>query len=201
MKTLTKMLRSMWFSYLAAVGGVTALVALFLFPALAFAQDAGVTPDGGVALTLSDDPAQQAQMIIDAIAHKQWWMVASVGVLFVTWAIRNPLASLSPKLQAALQNPIVSWALPTVVATAGAVTTTLVAGQPLNFGTLAPEILKVAFGAIGLYMGAKKVAEARAAGAAAAAEVKTTGDAIKVLAGSGTPPAAPPAEPPKGPNP
>lgn len=156
------------------------LVVAMMFPFVAIAQalDAG-TPDAGI--VLSDDPAALAQMIIDAIATKQWWVVASAAVLLLTWALRSFGSKISPKISAFLMNPIVSWALPSVLALLGGVTVTLVSHKPLVAATLIGEVLKVSFGAIAMYVGAKKIAEARSAGATAAGAVTTKADAIKVI--------------------
>jgi hypothetical protein len=122
---------------------------------------------------VQDNPAALAQFILDAIAGKQWWVVASAGVLLITWAVRNFGVKLFPKLAAFLHEPVVSWALPSVLSLIAGVTLALTSGKPIVIVDLIGEVLKVAFGAIAMYVGAKKIAEARAEGKAAAAQAVT----------------------------
>lgn len=159
------------------------LFLLLLFPWLAFAQEpVPVFMADPSTLPVQDNPAALAQFILDAIASKQWWVVASAGVLLITWGVRNFGVKLFPKLQGFLEHPVVSWAMPSVLALIGGIVVTLTSGKPVVALDLVGEVLKVAFGAIAMFVGAKKIAEARADGkAAAAAAVTDKASAISVI--------------------
>ncbi len=130
-------------------------------------------------MTEESDPLNLAAEMYRAIVSGQWWMAASVAVVFLVWILRKFGARIFPKLQPALANPVVSFALPTLAAMAGAVTTSLASGMPIKPALLAG--LKVALGAVFAYVGMKKVDEARTAGKEAAAEIKTDSDASNIL--------------------
>lgn len=127
------------------------------------------------------DPMALARAVYEAVVSGQWWMAASIAVVLLVWAIRTWGARLFPKLAGALANPIVSFALPVLVSAAGAVTTSLIAGMPIQVALLAA--LKVAAGAVFAYVFARKLSEAKAAGEAASAEIKTSSDAAALLRG------------------
>lgn len=167
---------------LLVLAAVAALVALW--PLAAFAQDA--------APAAVDPGVQMAQQLFDAIAKGDWWMVAGAGVALLVWALRKPLRPRMPVgLMAVLDKPIVAFLVPIVVALAGGLSAAAVAG-PIT----GPVVVAVLLGTLKTSMAAafsflfgsnlKESVQAAGpspveAGAAAAAEVKTAGDAVEVF--------------------
>lgn len=164
-----------------------------LFAVLSSVSLPAIAQDGGVLLPAAEpDVANIAAQVLDGIQNKNWWLVAGAAVILVVWVMRTQVIKVWPKLGEFLQHPVVSVLLPILVAAGGGLATAAAAG-PVN-GTVVLGILmaalKVGFTGISGYVAAKKIAEAKEDGAAAAGEVKTIGDAKAVFS-----------EPPKGPNP
>jgi hypothetical protein len=125
-----------------------------------------------------------AKFAYDAVVSGHWWLLAAVVVLFLVWALREyggRLPFVGPKLAPLLAHPVVAWSLPTVLASLSALVVAIASGLPLGAALLAA--VKVAAGAVFAFVGAKKVAEARTLGAAAAAEVTDDASAAAVLRG------------------
>jgi hypothetical protein len=126
------------------------------------------------------DLQQLAALAYQAVVQGHWWMLAAVLVLALVWALRQ-YGRRWAKLQPALDHPVVAWLLPVVVASLAALVLALASGEAVGAALLAA--LKVGAGAVFAFVGAKKIDEARKLGQAAAAEVKTPEDALKVLGG------------------
>lgn len=116
-----------------------------------------------VPLAVTDDPAQLAQLLIDGIAHGNWWLIAAPALTLLIWALRKYGPKFFPKSEAFLTHPVVSFLLPVVVAVLGGIITAAVAGPVSGTVVLGVVLasLKVSAGSITAYVGAKKVGEAR----------------------------------------
>jgi hypothetical protein len=126
------------------------------------------------------DLQQLAALAYQAITQGHWWMLAAVVVLAVVWGLRQYVRRWA-RLQPALDHPVVAWLLPVVVAALAALVVALASGEAVGAALLAAG--KIAMGAVWAYVGARKVLEARELGQAAAAEVTTPEDALRVLGG------------------
>jgi hypothetical protein len=114
-----------------------------LFAALA------IDPDNGGSLV---------QMIQAAISGGKGSLVAVLGLILAVLVLRKVVAPANAKLQAFLLNPVVSWALPSVLAVLVTVATGL-AESTLTLATVVGSILNALL-ANALYNGAMKVKEA-----------------------------------------
>lgn len=154
---------------------------LFLVPMVAFAQAVVDPSTGDVNLT------SLATTLYNAIVHKQWWILAAAAVLGIVYLMRKYGGLIHGKVGAFLQNPIVSWLLPVLVACVGEILTALLAGKPITDGLEAA--FKIAATAVFAYVGKKQIAEhVEASKAAAVAVVQSDQDALNVLAGKGPQP-------------
>lgn len=151
-----------------------------LFSFVAFAQDALPAPAAAVT-PVADDPTHLAVVLLGAIQAGHWGLVVSAALVLVVALLRRFGRGL-PKVGPLLDHPVVAWALPTVASVGGALVTALVAGSPVSVGLVLSAVV-TGLGANALYVGGKKVAEAREAGATAAAGVETKADAVTVLKG------------------
>lgn len=157
-----------------------ATLAFLLLPVVALAQDA-------VALAPEDDVTHLAQQLFAAITSGNWWLAAAVGVLLLVVALRSQVVRklLPAKLAEMLDHPVVAFSLPLLTALGLGLATAAVAG-PVTAPVLVAVVLgalKVSMGAITTYVGAKKVAEARAEAKEKAAAVDTKTEAIAELRG------------------
>jgi hypothetical protein len=153
-----------------------------LVPWVASAQEA-VGEVLGPAAPLTDDPAALAKLCLDAIANRNWWLLASVGVSLLVFGLRTYGPKWFPAVSGFLTHPLVSVLLPVVMAILGGIITAALAG-PVTWPIALAAVfggLKVGGGAIMGFMVAKKAVEAKALGAAAAAKVETKADAVEVF--------------------
>lgn len=160
-----------------AVRALIAVAVLFLlFPLSAFAQ----TVDPGPA----PDLAAVTQQVFDAIHAGNWWLLASIVVSLLTWALRSQVFNRIPGPVGVwfTSHPLVGFATPFVLAAAGGLFTALQSHTPFTVALLVGEILKVGAGAVAAYIGAKKIAEASVIGAVARGEVTSVPTAISLLA-------------------
>lgn len=149
------------------------LVVLFVSCA-AFAQDVAPVPAAG--------PDPLVQVVVDLIAYVRsghYGLAIALAIVGVTQAVRR-FGSKIPFLKKPLENPIVLWALPTAGSLAAMAITTLTAGVPIDVGMIVMAIME-GLAAVGLYVGMKKIAEAKEAGKTAAAAVDTKPEALAVL--------------------
>lgn len=167
---------------------LSGLAALFLLAVTlgalsVLAQDASPAPEAVVveSVPLADDPARLAVTLLTAVQSGQWGLVVSVALVLVVALVRRFGRGL-PKVGPLLDHPVVAWLLPTVASVGGALVTSLVAGAPVSIGLVLSAVV-TGLGANALYVGGKKVAEAREAGAAAAAGVTSKAEAVEVLKG------------------
>lgn len=136
--------------------------------------------DAAAALALTDDPAKLAQILIDGVAAGNWWLIVAPALTLLIWAVRTYGPKLFPKAEGFLTHPVVSFALPVVIAILGGLITAAIAG-PMSGAIVLGIVLaglKVAAGSITTYVGAKKVAEAREAKAEAKAQAETKVDSV-----------------------
>jgi acyl carrier protein len=147
------------------------LLTVLLFPLAVLAQEVVVAPS-------PDDLASFAQVTLDAVQHKNWGLLASLGVVVLVWALRKWGSVKIPFLATDRGGAVLAlvWGI------AGAIATGLLAGAPLDLALLIKG-LTVGVTAIGVFSGAKKLATATKAGEAAAAPVTDTAAAVKVLNG------------------
>lgn len=156
-----------------AVLAVLVTVAAFLTARLAFAQDPAAPAEPSL------DVSQLATIAHDAIAKGHWGLLVAVVLVGLVWAVRK-FGGRFEKLKPVLNHPVVAWALPTLASVGGMVVTTLAAGKPLSLA-LFMQALVEGLAAVGVFIGAKKVQEAREVGAAAAADVSNKAAALEVL--------------------
>ena len=154
-----------------AVLAVLVTIAAFLTARLAFAQDVAVPP--------GEDLGHLASTLIGAIQSGNWGIVVAAALVLLVSLVRR-FGSKVPFLQKPLSHPVVLWALPTVGSVAGAILTALASGTPLTVGLVLTAIMQ-GLAAVGLYVGAKKVGEARDAGNAAAGADADKAAALEVL--------------------
>lgn len=122
--------------------------------------------------------------VLDALNHRNWWLLASVVVSLITWALRAGFLSKLPgKLGLYFHDhPIAGYAAPFAVATAlGGILSAFANGVPFSWSALLGEVIKVGAGAIAVFIGAQKVADAKHAGAEAAAGITTKQAALDEL--------------------
>lgn len=133
------------------------------------------------------DVTHLAQQLLAGITSGNWWLVAAVGVLLLVAALRSGVARklLPEKTAELLDHPVVAFSLPLLTALGLGLATAAVAG-PVTAPVLvavALGALKVSMGAITTYVGAKKVAEARADAKEKSATVDTKAEAVAELRG------------------
>lgn len=152
---------------------------LFLLAQVAIVGDPVAAPD------FTSISAQ----LFDAITRGQWWVVVSVLISLLTWALRSGLFARLPGKWGAffLDHPVVGFATPFVLSAIGGVVTAALAGTPVTAALLLGEIIKVGAGAVTAYIGFKKVQEAIVNGAVARGEVTSPSAAVAVLAGGPQP--------------
>lgn len=164
-----------WFAALAtAVLFPSIFLATFLVAFAAFAQDV-VTPE--------TPPAELTQLLFRLVTEGGFWPAAGVAVMLLVFVLRVMGAKLSPRLAALLDDPLVKLSLPFVVAAAAGFANAFLVGGSLKSALFAA--LKVAMAAILAYVGSKQIAEARAAGKAAAEGIADDKSAAAVLRGPG----------------
>lgn len=147
--------------------------ALILFAsALAFAQEPAAAP-----VLLQDDFAQLARVLLESITAGNWGLVAAAAVVLVIYLVRRFGKAVWPASSKVLDQPVVAWALPSVAAVLAAIISAMVGGVPISVGLVLKATLE-GLAANGLFVGAKKVAEAKAAGQVAADAVDSPKAAI-----------------------
>lgn len=146
---------------------VTAWQMLF---SLAFALDATVVPP------TSNDALGLAQQLWQLVVTKQYALALGPVIALLVYALRK-WDKLIPKygdqIDAFLNQPVVAFALPTIVAAVGGVGTALAAHQPPL--DVLKSVFEAAMSAVFTYVGLKKIAEQQTAGATAAAAVDAGG--------------------------
>ncbi len=162
-----------------------AAVFLVLFGFAAHAQGAAA-PIAGPDLTVL------AQQAFEAVRNGQWWILVSIGVSLLTWALRAHVFEHLPGKAGIwfTEHPLVGAATPFVLSAIGGLATALESGTPFSAAVLVGEIIKVGAGAITAFVLAKKVAEASVQGAVARGEVSTPTAAVALLQ-AGPQPVAP----------
>lgn len=112
-----------------------------------------------------DDVDVYAKLVLEAIAGGNAALGISAGLVVLMNLLRWALGKAGDKSPAWLRtiasNPIVLWALPTVMSAAAALVTSLVAGVPVTLGLVLKAVL-VGLSANGLFNGKKKLDEVRA---------------------------------------
>lgn len=133
------------------------------------------------------DVTHLAQQLLAGITSGNWWLVAAVGVLLLVAALRSGAARklLPAKAAELLDHPVVAFSMPLLTALGLGLATAAVAG-PVTAPVLVAVVLgalKVSMGAITTYVGAKKLAEARADAKEKSAAVDTKTEAVAELRG------------------
>ena len=98
------------------------------------------------------------------VQGQNWWVVASVVVTVVVWLLRTKLPKLMPQTEGFSRTPWCRCRCPSSPPLASGILTAALAG-PITAAilpSLLSDVLKVAFGAIAIFV-AGKVAEAREA--------------------------------------
>jgi hypothetical protein len=154
---------------------LTALQAVFSI-AFAFTDPAAALPtDDGQA-------GELAKQIWNLFVTKQYALALGPVVALVVFGLKKYDVKI-PKYGAAidkfLDQPFVSFLLPTIVAAAGGAGTALAAHKPVV--EVLAAVFQASMSAVFSYVGLKKLGEQREAGAAAAAEVTDKAKAIEEL--------------------
>ena len=167
-----------------ALVGLTVSMSVFI-STHAFGQDPAPSAPAVAApavpvVSADTDPSQLAIYVLDAITHKNWGLLASLALVGIVMLLRMFGKKISPKLGEVMDNPIVAFALPSIASSAGAIATSLIAGKSIDFGLV---LAAISHGLIAnaMYVGGKKIQEAKELGAAKAAAVETKADAVDVL--------------------
>lgn len=129
------------------------------------------------------DAATTAKTILDAVQGGNWWVAASGLVLVLVWALRTQLVKVWPGAGAVLSHPVVSVALPVLIAAAGGIMTAATSGT-LTWALVAPILFKalnIGAGAVFAYVGAKKVTEAKEIAAEKATAIATPAAVVAEL--------------------
>lgn len=148
-------------------------VAMWAGLAFAFGGDATLTDDQAVGV------AQQAWQLI---VNKNYALALGPVVALLVFGLKKydvKIPKYGPAIDKFLDQPFVSFLLPTVVAAAGGAGTALAAGKPMM--DVLGAVFEASMSAVFTYVGLKKAGEQRAAGAAAAAEVTDKAAAIEEL--------------------
>lgn len=131
-----------------------------------------------------DDPKALLQMLLDAVMHKNYALVASVFVMLNVLAFRKgavPLiVKLFPKL-GFLQNKVVTVLVALLSPVVGALITALVAGQPFTVGLVLSALMSGLAG-VGLFSAGKNIAEGVGLKAEKVPE-RSDEEALKVIVG------------------
>lgn len=134
---------------------------------------------GGDPLIHDIDVIQTSQQIYTGVTTGNWWLVASLVLVVIVFAIRKYGSRYFPKAAPYLRNPLISFALPVLMSSFGAMATALTSGGDIKIALMAG--LKVAMGAVWLYVGKVKFEEVREeAKEKAAAQVPNTNAATNV---------------------
>jgi hypothetical protein len=112
--------------------------------------DAGVTA-ADVVKDVGDDPAGFAKDTYDAVKSGQWWLLASLIVIALTWAARKWGAKLVPWLKTDRGGTVLAFAVAFLGGLAHAV-----AAEGSPSWEMLQTSLKVALGAVGGYTGLRK---------------------------------------------
>ena len=153
-----------------------------------------------------EDPVSAATALLEAITKGDAALGVPVGLVILVHALRwagGKFEGKWPKLDAVLNNPVVLWAMPTLLSAAGAVITSVTAGAPVTLALILKAVM-IGLSANGLFNGAKKIDEARGAAAIEAAKIVNRELALKAMADAidkGQPTPAPTPNERKGPNP
>lgn len=152
---------------------VTLIQAMF---SVAFALDVKpvIPADGTGALDV-------ASQLWQFVVTKQYALALGPVVALIVWALRKYdvlIPKYGAQIDAFLNQPVVAFLLPTLVAAVGGVGTALAAHQPPL--DIIKSVFEAAMSAVFTYVGLKKVAEQKAAGATAAAAVAEGGKAAAI---------------------
>lgn len=135
------------------------LLSLLAIPALA--QDVPAPPSAPT----TGDPSTDAiaQLVLRAVSTGNGWLIAGAAVAALVWVLRNKLKHLLPAtVQAALDNPVVAFLVPILVAVAGGFVTAFVAGPitgPVVVSVLL-DAVKVSAASALAFLGGANVKEA-----------------------------------------
>lgn len=153
-----------------------AVFAVALWAGFAFA-------DGAVALPTTDDQALGlATTLWQFMVEKKYAAMAGPGLTLAVWALKKwdtKIPKVGPVIDKFLDKPMVSFALPTVIAAVGGFVTSLATGH--SFTDALGAVYAASSSAITTYIGLRKLEEQLSAGKAAAAEVQTKTDAVNEL--------------------
>lgn len=123
-----------------------------------------------------------AQQIWQLVVNKQYALALGPVVALIVFALRKwdkNIPKIGPQVDAFLNQPIVAFLLPTVVAAAGGLGTALAAGKPPIDAV--GSVFEAAMGAVFTYVGIKKVAEQKAAGDDASAAITDKQKAVEEI--------------------
>lgn len=153
------------------------VLAFALLAGTAFAQEAAPAAASDV------DVLGLLAKLLDAVENGNWWLAAGPALTLAVLGLKKfdqDIPRVGPAVSRFMDQPAVSFVLPTVLSGATGLFGSLATGLPIGPALLAA--LKVSMSAIFTYVGAKKVAEqAKAAGDAAAAKVETKASAVDVI--------------------
>ncbi len=152
----------------ASDGGVDLSVAA---APVAPALDAVVGPDGAATIGAAKDLLTLIQTRKGTQGF--WWLVVAVALRIVVGLVRWLGRKIPGKVGAAVakvvDHPVVAYVLPFVLSIVGGMATAAAGGQPVFSLDLVNTAITVGTGAIGIYVGEKKIKEAMGKGVAAAA--------------------------------
>ncbi len=141
-----------------------------MVPVLAFAQ--AVAEAATTTVVNFADPAALSAIVLDAVVQKKWGVLISAAIVG-TMGLMKKFIPKHTKVGTWMHSKVGGWATNFTIAGAGAVLTSLLAGQAISVQLILSAV-NIALGASGLYelygdiVNKQDIAKAQAAGEAAA---------------------------------
>lgn len=162
------------------------LLGIIVTPFAVLAQDVapGDAPMAVEPIIHDPDVIAVSQQVFTGVTSGNWWLAASAVLVLVTFAVRKYGSKFFPKLKPYLDNPLIAFALPVVMASLTGIVNALTSGADIKVAAMTG--LKIAMGAVWMYVGKVKIDEVRESAKQKAAEqVTTTADAVAVHTNKG----------------